>query len=297
VETIPFREALPKTVDCIFVGRLLPHKNVEVLLRAVATLPGVTLLVVGSGHSAFNAILDLATLAEDAPTTTILWAVRRQQINQLFGGGKRDQLPARGALGARIRELLADGHVRLLTGIQVRKLVAGNGGIVVLHQDGELPAVDEIISATGFRPDLSFLGEVRLGLDPAVQATPALAPLIDPNLHACGTVRPHGEAELRHPDEPGFYFAGMKSYGRAPTFLLATGHEQVRSIAAFLADDVAAARRVELVLPETGVCSTSPRAPGPSEPGTGCCGPAGDVRPAACCAKPAGASAAEVVTG
>ena len=90
-----------------------------------------------------------------------------------------------------------------------------------------------------------------------MQATPALAPLIDPNHHSCGTVRPHGEAELCHPDEPGFYMAGMKAYGRAPTFLLATGHEQARSIAAFLTGDVAAARRVELALPETGVCSTN----------------------------------------
>ena len=54
----------------------------------------------------------------------------------------------------------------------------------------------------------------------------------------------------------------MKSYGRAPTFLLATGYEQVRSIAAALAGDWAAARDVQLDLPETGVCS-SPWAPRP----------------------------------
>lgn len=48
----------------------------------------------------------------------------------------------------------------------------------------------------------------------------------------------------------------MKSYGRAPTFLMAAGYEQVRSIAAALAGDREAAERVELVLPETGVCST-----------------------------------------
>ena len=47
----------------------------------------------------------------------------------------------------------------------------------------------------------------------------------------------------------------MKAYGRAPTFLLLTGYEQVRSIVAQLAGDGAAAERVELVLPETGVCS------------------------------------------
>ena len=163
-----------------------------------------------------------------------------------------------------------------------------DGLVVHAKRDARIEArrIDRMIVATGFRPDLSFLGELRLGLDAAVQATPALAPLIDPNLHSCGTVRPHGEAELRHVDEPGFYMAGMKSYGRAPTFLLATGHEQVRSIAAFLAGDVAAARRVELVLPETGVCSTQRSASGSDHavdaPATtaGCCGPRRAAEPA-----------------
>ena len=82
----------------------------------------------------------------------------------------------------------------------------------------------------------------------------ALGPLIDPNVHSCGTVRPHGAFELAQP-EPGLFIAGMKSYGRAPTFLLATGYEQVRSIAAYLAGDIEGARRVELDLPQTGVCS------------------------------------------
>src|SRR5205823_41832 len=78
----------------------------------------------------------------------------------------------------------------------------------------------------------------------------------DPNVHSCGTVPPHGAEQLRHP-EPDFYTVGMKSYGRAPTFLLLTGYEQVRSVAAAIAGDWDAAREVELVLPETGVCSTS----------------------------------------
>ncbi|MNT92914.1 hypothetical protein D3C72_2342740 [compost metagenome] len=48
----------------------------------------------------------------------------------------------------------------------------------------------------------------------------------------------------------------MKSYGRAPTFLLMTGYEQVRSVAAALAGDWDAAKRVELILPETGICNS-----------------------------------------
>ena len=126
--------------------------------------------------------------------------------------------------------------------------------------------VDELIVATGFRPELDFVRELRIRLDPAIECPVALAPLIDPNEHSCGTVRPHGARELAQ-DEPGFYFAGMKSYGRAPTFLMLTGYEQVRSIAADIAGDRAAAERVELVLPETGVCNR-PLAPDASN----CCG-------------------------
>jgi hypothetical protein len=134
-----------------------------------------------------------------------------------------------------------------------------------------------LIVATGFRSDLSFLRELRIQLDPAIECPVALAPLIDPNEHSCGTVRPHGARELAQ-EEPGFYFAGMKSYGRAPTFLLLTGYEQVRSIAAEIAGDNEAARRVELVLPETGVCSRAATvdaagccgAPAPAEANAGC---------------------------
>ena len=74
-------------------------------------------------------------------------------------------------------------------------------------------------------------------------------------MHSCGTVRPHGHRELAHP-EARYYAVGAKSYGRAPNFLLATGHEQVRSVVAALAGDFPAADDVRLELPETGVCST-----------------------------------------
>ena len=127
-------------------------------------------------------------------------------------------------------------------------------GVTLIGEDETLPPADKIIATTGFRPDLAMLRELRLDLDAAVESPTTLAPLIDPNIHSCGTVRPHGAFELQHP-EPDFYIAGMKSYGRAPTFLMLTGYEQVRSIVAALAGDWAAAREVELTLPETGVCS------------------------------------------
>jgi hypothetical protein len=218
---------------------------------------GKRVLVVGSGHSAFNALLDLVDLADAVPNTTITWAIRRsgERLGNLFGGGINDALPARGELGARVGRLVAGGQLHLVSGFHVARLTETSDGILVAGEDAVIGPVDEIIATTGFRPDLSLLSEVRVDLDSAVESPRALAPLIDPNLHSCGSVPPHGEAELRQPDS-GLYIVGMKSYGRAPTFLMLTGYEQVRSIAAALAGNWEAAREVHLVLPETGVCST-----------------------------------------
>lgn len=216
---------------------------------------GRRVLVVGSGHSAFQALLELAALAERVPSTAITWAIRRQEIQSLFGGGERDGLPARGQLGQRIHRLVEDERIRLVTGVSIQSLRQTNEGVVIVGEEDRIGPIDEIIATTGFRPDLSILREVRVSLDTSVESPVALAPLIDPNVHSCGTVPPHGVDELSHPEQ-GLYIVGMKSYGRAPTFLMLTGYEQVRSITAALIGDWEAARRVELVLPETGVCST-----------------------------------------
>jgi thioredoxin reductase len=251
-------------IDRIFYG--IP----DVLGRDRVRYAGRRVLVAGSGHSAFNAILDLVALAEQEKDTSITWVVRRGEMGQAYGGGANDALPARGELGERIRVLVERGVVRLITGWRTDRLERTSDGIVAFAGEQALAPIDEIIVATGLRPNLAMLGELRLGLDPTVEAPSALAPLIDPNIHSCGTVPPHGADELVHP-EPDFYMIGMKSYGRAPTFLMLTGYEQARSVVAALAGDWEAARRVELTLPETGVCSGPVVAGG--EAASACCGP------------------------
>lgn len=230
---------------------------------------GRRVLVVGSGHSALNALLDLADLTDRDGSTHVTWAIRRPDLGSLLGGARVDQLEERGKLGTRVRGLLDSGRLALVTGFRLDTVTPTAEGLVVSAGSRRLPAVDEIVAATGFRPDWSILSELRLDLDPAVQSPRALAPLIDPNVHSCGTVPPHGAEELKHPD-PGVYAIGMKSYGRAPTFLMLTGYEQARSVVAAIAGDWDAARRVELVLPETGVCSTDALDGGSSS----CCGTA-----------------------
>ena len=234
-----------------------------------ARYAGRRVLVVGSGHSALNALLDLATLAAEDKTTHIVWAIRRSVIGQLLGGARSDQLEERGKLGSRVRASLDAGLLELATGFDLDRVTQTGDGLVVSAGTRQLQPVDEIIAATGFRPDWSILSEVRLDLDPAVQSPRALAPLIDPNVHSCGTVRPHGAEELKQPDAD-LFVIGMKSYGRAPTFLMLTGYEQARSVVAAIAGDWDAARRVELVLPETGVCTLDAAGQGAGS----CCGSA-----------------------
>ena len=215
-------------------------------------------LVAGSGHSAINALLDLLRLQESHPNTQAVWVMRGSSLQKVFGGGADDALPARGQLGSRIQAAAASGAVEIAAPFPITKVAAENGQLrVESTANGSTQSIlaDEIIACTGTRPALDMLRELRLDLDPAVESSRALAPLIDPNLHSCGTVPPHGEAELRQPEKD-FYIVGMKSYGRAPTFLLATGYEQVRSIAAALTGDWDAARDLQLKLPETGVCIT-----------------------------------------
>lgn len=222
---------------------------------------GRRVAVVGSGHSAQNAVRDLAALAARAPRTHVTWVVRRAEPGQMFGGRGDDRLPERGRLGADAHRLVDGGHVALVTGFRTSRVEHGAAGVTLVDEHGRvLGPFDRIITATGFRPDLEPLSELRVDLDPALESARALGPMIDPNVHSCGSVPPHGAAELAHP-EPGLYIVGTKSYGRAPTFLLATGYEQVRSVVAEVAGDRAAASHVELVLPETGVCSLDRRAP------------------------------------
>ena len=232
----------------------------DVLGRDRDAYAGQRVLVVGGGHSAINVALDLLRLQETEPETRVTWALRRDRIDRLLGGGLNDQLPERGALGLAAKRAIDAGRLRMLAPFAAERIERTADGLRVTAELGGRPItleVDRIVVATGFRPALDMLRELRVALDPAVEAPPALAPLIDPNLHSCGTVPPHGAAELAHP-EPGFYIVGAKSYGRAPTFLMATGYEQVRSVVAEIAGDHAAARDVRLVLPETGVCSAAP---------------------------------------
>ena len=246
----------------------------DVLGSQRAHYAGKIVAVVGGGYSAINVLLDLVKLADAAPGTKALWVVRGTNMDKIYGGGSADQLEARGALGTRLRQLVEQGRIDLQVGFATQSIEAGDGRLQLVGSTGALPPVDRVVVATGQRPDLDLTRELRLELDPWLESTKALGPMIDPSLHSCGSVPPHGHRELSHP-EPGFYTIGVKSYGRAPTFLLLTGYEQARSVAAAIAGDLVAADNVQLVLPETGICST--------DFAEDCCGGPAPEKDAGCC--------------
>ena len=260
----------------------------DVLGRDRAIYQYQRVLVIGGGHSAANVLLDLAQLAETDLRTQAIWAVRAADLSRVFGGGRADQLPARAKLGTDLKHLVDSGRLQLALRFGVDRIERRDDGLVMFERAAEnsrvLGPVDRIVVCTGQRPDLAMTRELRLDLDPWLESARSLGPLIDPNLHSCGSVPPHTYKALAHP-EPNYFAVGIKSYGRAPTFLMATGYEQVRSVAAHLAGDEAAASDVHLVLPETGVCSADlvPSA----DAAAGCCGGPAPAGTDACCVKDA----------
>ncbi|NMR19073.1 FAD-dependent oxidoreductase [Cellulomonas fimi] len=263
----------------------------DVLGRDRSRFAGKRTLVVGGGHSAANTLLSLGLLAREVPGTQVVWAIRGTDPARVYGGGPADELPARGRLGTDLRGLVGSGAVELVTGFATTAIEVTGDTVAVVGTtaagERRIEGLHQVAAATGFRPDLSILSEVRLDLDPGLEAPRRLAPLIDPAFHSCGTVPPHGHRDLAQPDD-GFYVVGMKSYGRAPTFLITTGNEQVRSVVAALAGDLAAADEVQLVLPETGVCSvdatgTDTGGTGTGGTGTGGTGTGGTGGAAGCC--------------
>lgn len=235
----------------------------------VAGFAGSRVVVVGAGHSATQAVLRLGELAHQAPGTRVTWLLRRGGTADVFGGGPGDELPERAALGARARTLVESGVVDVVTGFRVAEFEKADRRLVIRSEDGrEITDVAQVFALTGFRPDTAIFRELRVDLDPALEAVAGIAGEIDPNIHSCGSVSATGARHLAQP-EHGFFIVGAKSYGRAPTFLALAGFEQVRSVTAHLAGDHESAARNELVMPDTGVCGGA----GDFDGNGGCCAP------------------------
>jgi hypothetical protein len=117
--------------------------------------------VVGAGHSAAATRLALADL--DAEVT---WAIRSGSPAGSYGGGQADALPARDAIGTRLREAVEDGRIRLVTGFYTDAVTPlPDGGVELVSRDpaGAHQRIESelVVNATGFRPDHTIAAELR----------------------------------------------------------------------------------------------------------------------------------------
>jgi hypothetical protein len=183
---------------------------------------------VGAGYSAANTLLNLAQLAEQAPRITVTWAIRAGSPARIYGRESADALPARGAFGTRVRELVEGGAITLLTSFGVHRLTTGPDGVTV--SDGTRSVgVDRIVSTTGFRPDHGIVAELRLDLDPILACHPRPGAVDRPER----ALLRHGPAARRGRVGPaGAWLLRDRRQVLRPRrhFLLASGYEQARSV-------------------------------------------------------------------
>jgi hypothetical protein len=109
--------------------------------------------VIGGGHWAANALLDLARLTETDPSLQLTWAVRSTNLARVFGGGADDQLPARGKARSDLKQLATDERLQLVKGFHAEEVTNDGDALVVTGNllSGRLilGPVDRIIVATG----------------------------------------------------------------------------------------------------------------------------------------------------
>ena len=199
------------------------------LEQRLLRMAGKTVLVVGHGHSAANAILRLAELCEESPQTRITWAFRsphRRPCAEVPG----DPLPERQRVASCANDLAAEPPAFLAVHRRacVESLRESETRLEVALSGGRGGVFDEVVSLTGYRPDLSFLSELALEISPVTEGSAGLARALS-GVTDCLSV-PRVRPESLASGEPGFFLIGAKSYGRSRNFLIRTGLEQLESI-------------------------------------------------------------------
>jgi thioredoxin reductase len=214
-------------------------RDLGTLHQRLPRFEGKRILLVGHGHSAAHAVLQLASVASKAPATHVTWATRSMNLRPCTEVAS-DPLPERQSVVAEANRLAQ----RPPSWLKVERRASIEA--IARHPDqcygvelgrGRTAVVDEIVALTGYRPDLSFLSELPLEIAPSTEGTARLTAALA-NVTDCLSVPTLSPRDLES-GEPGFHFAGAKSYGRARTFLLQTGYAQLETIL----DRIAAAPR------------------------------------------------------
>ena len=199
------------------------------LERRLLRMAGTSVLVVGHGHSAATTILRLEGLCQREPGTRVTWAFRspnRRPCAEVAG----DPLPERQRVASSANDLAQDppGFLSVERRAAVESLEEEGPRMRVRFTGGRGGLFDEIVSMTGYRPDLTFLSELAVEISPVTEGAAGLARALSgvTDCLSVPLVRPEDLAS----GEPGFFLIGAKSYGRSRNVLIRTGLEQLEPI-------------------------------------------------------------------
>jgi hypothetical protein len=186
-------------------------------------------LLVGHGHSAAHALLELEAVHGTDRDTRVIWAVRSPNLRPCVEVAS-DPLPERQRVVGQANQLAARAPewLRVERRAQVEAMASDGGALGVTLSGGRSVAADAVIALTGYRPNLSFLSELTLDIAPATEGAARLSRALS-NVTDCLSVPSVSPADLAS-GEPDFHLIGAKSYGRSRTFLLMTGYAQLESI-------------------------------------------------------------------
>jgi len=194
-------------------------RSLGVLASRRDDLGGKRVLLVGHGHSAANA---LAMLADSG--TQVTWAVRTPNRRPCVDVAN-DPLPERQRV-VQFANALAETPPAWLT-VERRAMVESVVGDVMLTGNRRV-ACDAIAAFTGSHPDARHIGELAVETSPVTEGGARFYRTVS-NITDCLTV-PRLRPEDLASGEPNFWFVGSRIYGRAPTFLLQTGYQQLETI-------------------------------------------------------------------
>jgi len=210
----------------------LVHRLIRTLGELAASrdeLRGRTTLIVGHGHSAANALCLLEELAQESPSTRVVWAVRsanRRPCEEVMN----DPLPERARVVERANALAEapPPFLRMERRASIDGVAQVNGHAVISLTGDRTVEIDRLAAFTGYRPEGAMLSELAVEISPVSEGGARLYRAVS-SITDCLTVpavKPH---DLQS-GEPGFYFVGSRAYGRAPGFLLQTGFAQLETI-------------------------------------------------------------------
>ncbi len=208
----------------------------DVLSERRATYGNKSVLVVGAGYSAATTVCNLASLAEQASETWVIWLARgsgSQPLKRIAN----DPLRERDRLAVRANTLATrtDASVEFHNQTLVEAIESGGGerGFRVTTRCAGKPRtwdVDRIIANVGYTPDSNLYRELQVHECYASLGPMNLAAALSKHAGAdCLSIPAQAADTLRNP-EPNFFVLGAKSYGRNSNFLLRTGFEQIREV-------------------------------------------------------------------